>query len=261
MKEYLLSYNDLNFREEEKSTPPNSLDITPQEASSVPDEKLSKLALKLIRRLLVIADSDYTAISHQDREWLEEMLCGTSLESIAVRSQYSKERIRQRVTAAFDVLTKKVETWEYRLDQRERILKLKYDNMQKEDRIRELEQIVATIKGEVSNLSSVLSAFQEPKPKQVEKRRLDEPTREFLMRTLRYLGIPSQIAKIFANNNILYVIDLVQRSEDQLLEIDGVSDRVILLIKRVLKQNGLHLNSDIRWSTEDNAYYIYITEK
>ena len=34
-----------------------------------PVEKLSRYALKLIRRLLTIADADYTGISFQDREW------------------------------------------------------------------------------------------------------------------------------------------------------------------------------------------------
>lgn len=169
--------------------------------------------------------------------------------------------IRLHVMKALDVLTQKVETWEDRLDQRKRILQLECDNQRKDEKIKELENIVAAIKGEVSNLSSLLSVFQEPKPEPVEKRKLDEPTRGILMRTLRDLGVPSHIAKVFTLNNINRVVELVQRSEDQLLELEGMSDRVILLIKRVLKQNGLHLNSDIRWSSEDNAYYIYITEK
>lgn len=168
--------------------------------------------------------------------------------------------IRLHVMKALDVLTQKVETWEARQDQSERILQLECDNKRKDEKISELEKIVEAVKGEVDNLSSVLSAFKECKPEPVEKRKLDEPTRGILMRTLRDLGVPSHIAKVFTLNNINRVVELVQRSEDQLLELEGMSDRAVLLVKRVLKQNGLHLNSNIRWSTEDNAYYIYTTE-
>ena len=261
MKQYILSYNDLNFREQEKDAPPNSLDITPQEASTIPDDKLSKLALKLIRRLLVIADSDYTAISHQDREWLEEILSGNSFEEIARRSKYSKESVRLHVMKAFDVLAEKIETWEERQGQAERILQLESDNKQKDEKIRELEKMVVTMKDENDHLHSVLGSYSEIKLDHIEKRKLDDPTRDILMRPLRGLGVPTHFAKIFVNNNINRVIDLVLCSEEQLLELDGVSEQAVLLIKRILKRNGLELNSNIRWSPEDNAYYVYITEK
>ena len=98
MKPQKLSYNKLDIREEEKLAPPTSIDIIPIEKATQPDEKLSHYAIKLIRRLLKIADADFTDISIQDREWLEDVLSGTSIDTIARHSKDTRNNHRTRHT-------------------------------------------------------------------------------------------------------------------------------------------------------------------
>lgn len=77
-----------------------------------PAEKLPSYALRLIRRLLTIVDADFTNISFQDREWLEDVLNGTSLSRIARSANVSVSTVRYHVLSALDLLSQKVEDWE-----------------------------------------------------------------------------------------------------------------------------------------------------
>ena len=77
-----------------------------------PAEKLPSYALRLIRRLLTIVDADFTNISFQDREWLEDVLNGTSLSRIARSANVSVSSVRYHVLSALELLSQKVEDWE-----------------------------------------------------------------------------------------------------------------------------------------------------
>ena len=115
-KEKTNKYNSLNINvlpppiEEGKDSQATVLQMNGNPTQPV--EKLSTYAIRLIRRLLTIADADFTDISIQDREWLEEALTGTDLNTIAHHQQLTRERIRQRVNIALDLLFQKVEAWE-----------------------------------------------------------------------------------------------------------------------------------------------------
>lgn len=225
-----------------------------------PVEKLSRYALKLIRRLLTIADADYTGISFQDREWLEAVLSGTSAEDIARRNNYTPERVRQRVNAAIEMLCQRIETWEERQDQTDRIEQLENENQQKDEKIKELNHVIENVKSENDHLHSVLAASSKQKRKHVEKQLLDETASAILEKSLRSLGVPLHLTKIFANNGIHRVIDLLRYTDRQLLQLDDVSEQAVTLIKRVLKQYGLSLNSYVQKS-DDDKYYIYTSCK
>lgn len=92
--------------------PPMDLDVTGHEKPSQSAEKLPSYALRLIRRLLTIVDADFTNISFQDREWLEDVLNGTSLSRIARSANVSVSTIRYHVLSALELLSQKVEDWE-----------------------------------------------------------------------------------------------------------------------------------------------------
>lgn len=77
-----------------------------------PAEKLPSYAIRLIRRLLTIVDADFTNISFQDREWLEDVLNGTSLSRIARSANVSVSSVRYHVLSALELLSQKVEDWE-----------------------------------------------------------------------------------------------------------------------------------------------------
>ena len=89
-----------------------NLDVAGREKPSQSDEKLPSYALGLIRRLLTIVDADFTNISFQDREWMEDVLNGTSLSRIARSANVSVSTIRYHVLSALELLSQKVEDWE-----------------------------------------------------------------------------------------------------------------------------------------------------
>ena len=104
-------YNELNSKEVH-AVPPMNLDVTGCEKPTQSDEKLPSYALRLIRRLLTIVDADFTNISFQDREWLEDVLNGTSLSKIARSANVSVSSVRYHVLSALELLSQKVEDWE-----------------------------------------------------------------------------------------------------------------------------------------------------
>lgn len=226
-----------------------------------PVEKLSRYALKLIRRLLTLADADYTGISYQDREWLEAVLSGTKVEDIARRNNYTSVRVRQRVNAAIEMLCQTIEIWEERQDQTYRIEQLENENRQKDEKIKELNHVIENVKSENDHLNAVLAASLKLKRKHVEKQLLDETASAILEKSLRSLGVPLHLTKIFANNGIHRVIDILRYTDRQLLQLDDVSEQAVTLIKRVLKQYGISLNSYVQKSPDDDKYYIYTSCK
>ena len=254
--------NELNFKEVHEVPPPINLDVTPHEKPSQDEEKLPSIAIKLIRRLLNLADADYANISFKDRDMLEDALSGISLDDIARRKKLSRERTRQRVKSAFDLLTRKIEEWEElpkkmaEMDERMNKQDLEMTSLNKQ--AEELAQSVATYKTENEHLRSIVKAYSEKRPKlPPELKMVNESTRMLLCSDLKTIGVSPTVAVSFAAHNIHTVSDIIRYTDHQLAELDGVSDDAIATVKEILKRYDLDLGSDIRLISIENDYYIY----
>ena len=249
--------------EEGKDSRATVLQMTGNPAQPV--EKLSTYAIRLIRRLLTIADADFTDISIQDREWLEEALTGTDLNTIARHHNLTRERIRQRVNIALDLLFQKVEAWEESQNQLSEQSNL-LDQLQSKlydigKKMEELSRSAEIYKSENEHLRSIVQAYSDQRQKLFPQLiPIDDKTRKILEGDLSGIHIPPTIANRFAAHRIFTVLDLVRYSDRQLAKLDGISDVSIAIIKRMLKRFDLKLGSDIRYLPLENEYYIYPNE-
>ena len=269
-KEKTNKYNSLNINAlpppigEGKESQATVLQMTGNPAQ--PTEKLSSYAIRLIRRLLTIADADFTDISIKDREWLEQALLGTDLNIIARHHNLTRGRIRQRINAALDLLYQKVEAWEVSQNQlSEQSILL--DQLQSklydiEKKMEELSRSAEIYKSENEHLRSIVQAYSDQRQKLFPQLiPIDDKTRKILEGDLSGIHIPPTIANRFAAHRIFTVLDLVRYSERQLAKLEGISDVSIAIIKRMLKRYDLKLGADIRYLPLENEYYIYPQEK
>ena len=222
-----------------------------------PAEKLSTFAIRLIRRLLTIVDADFTEVSIQDREWLEQALLGTDLNIIARHQKLTRERIRQRINAALDLLYQKVEAWEDSQTLRERVKQLEEEAAVRERQLAETSRSASMFEAENQHLRSLLNEYAAHYEFRKEITLVDEKTKQILHKSLRQLGLPPNVYTKFTANNIHSVLELIRYNDLQLCCMDGVTDYAVEMAKRALRHHGLHLGSDIRWSPEKNEYYIY----
>ena len=226
------------------------------------EEKLSKHAIKLIRRLLTIVDADNTEVSIQDREWLDSMLSGISAEEIARHSNKSSSSIRQHVNFALDYIAMKISGWENQQKQLhemgDQLKTLQEEAVNREEQIKELSRTIETLKTENGYLHSVINAYSEKEPKpSLELIKVEEKTRRILCSSLSLLGVPRTVAFQFATHNIHTVLDIIRYTDHQLAELDGVSDDAITAVEQALDKYDLKLGADIRWISYKNDYYIY----
>ena len=166
------SPNKLNFKEV-NPTPPINLDVVGQEKALQDDEKYPLYTTRLIRKLFSMIDADFTSVSIQDRDMLEEALSGTSLVDIARHRKLTCARIRQRVNNAFDFLGQKISGWEEQHQQLnelgEEIKKQQAEELARNKQIAEQTQCVKTLEVENSYLRSVMQALKEENKDQKEK--------------------------------------------------------------------------------------------
>ena len=128
-----------------------------------PDNTLTSYAIKLIRRLLIIADDDYSDITLADREWLEAVLQGTSVSEIARHTKLSPERIRQRVTAALDQLNQKIDIWEETVNnipaQNHRVKLLEAEVRMLNIQLEDSRNQVSLLEEETKSLKNILDSY------------------------------------------------------------------------------------------------------
>lgn len=240
----------------------NSATVLPMAGNpALPVERLSHYAIRLIRRLLSIADADHTHVSIQNREWLEGILSGISAEEIARHSKKSSTSIRQHVKQALDYIALKIIGWEdlqRQLDEMgERIKRLQAEALIRDKQIKELSRTVDALKTENGYLHSVVKAYSEKEPKPSQGLvKVDERTRNVLCSNLTSVGVPRTVAYQFATHNIHTVVDIIRYTDRQLAKLDGVTDDAVATIKQALGKYDLKLGADIRWISYNNDYYI-----
>lgn len=260
-----MACNELNFKEVHEVPPPINLYVTGCEKPSQNDEKLPSYALKLIRRLLTIVDADFTNISFQDREWLEDVLNGTSLSRIARSANVSVSTVRYHVISALDLLSQKVEDWEKSQKEHSEMTarekQLESEAKLKDERISNLYDHTRSLEAENKYLRSLLEDSSNRQEKSDNLVVIDEKINMILKKRLSEIGLPPHICAKLKNHNIHIVSELIRHTEQQISSFDEISANAVDLIKSVLRHHSLYLGSDIRWSPEKKDYCIYSETK
>ena len=94
--------------------------------------------------------------------------------------------------------------------------------------------------------------FEEPSEAKVEEREENLPFNKNLLRKVDELELSVRSANCLKNDNIIYIGDLVQKSETDMLRTPNFGRKSLNEIKEVLTQMGLHLGMDIPdWPPEN----------
>ncbi len=94
--------------------------------------------------------------------------------------------------------------------------------------------------------------FEEPQTVTLEETRDDLPFSRNLLRKVDELELSVRSANCLKNDNIIYIGDLVQKSETEMLRTPNFGRKSLNEIKEVLAQMGLHLGMEIaNWPPEN----------
>lgn len=94
--------------------------------------------------------------------------------------------------------------------------------------------------------------FEEPRAERREERQDDMPFNRNLLRKVDELELSVRSANCLKNDNIVYIGDLVQKSEAEMLRTPNFGRKSLNEIKEVLSQMGLHLGMEIaNWPPEN----------
>ncbi|MEX0697583.1 MAG: DNA-directed RNA polymerase subunit alpha [Dongiaceae bacterium] len=94
--------------------------------------------------------------------------------------------------------------------------------------------------------------FEEPRAAGAEERAAEPPFNKNLLRKVDELELSVRSANCLKNDNIVYIGDLVQKSEAEMLRTPNFGRKSLNEIKEVLAQMGLHLGMEIpNWPPEN----------
>ena len=94
--------------------------------------------------------------------------------------------------------------------------------------------------------------FDEPKTTQEQEGREELPFNKNLLRKVDELELSVRSANCLKNDNIIYIGDLIQKSEPEMLRTPNFGRKSLNEIKEVLTQMGLHLGMEIEeWPPEN----------
>jgi DNA-directed RNA polymerase subunit alpha len=94
--------------------------------------------------------------------------------------------------------------------------------------------------------------FEEPKARGAEEPTAEPPFNRNLLRKVDELELSVRSANCLKNDNIVYIGDLVQKTEAEMLRTPNFGRKSLNEIKEVLAQMGLHLGMEIpQWPPEN----------
>jgi DNA-directed RNA polymerase subunit alpha len=94
--------------------------------------------------------------------------------------------------------------------------------------------------------------FDEPQARVAEEAVEALPFNRYMLRKVDELELSVRSANCLKNDNIVYIGDLVQKSESEMLRTPNFGRKSLNEIKEVLSQMGLHLGMEINnWPPED----------
>ena len=94
--------------------------------------------------------------------------------------------------------------------------------------------------------------FEEPQKREYEERAAEPPFNKNLLRKVDELELSVRSANCLKNDNIVYIGDLVQKSEAEMLRTPNFGRKSLNEIKEVLSVMGLHLGMEVpNWPPEN----------
>ena len=94
--------------------------------------------------------------------------------------------------------------------------------------------------------------FEEPKTEEKIEERIEPEFNRNLLRKVDELELSVRSANCLKNDNIVYIGDLIQKTESEMLRTPNFGRKSLNEIKEVLAQMGLHLGMEVpNWPPEN----------
>jgi DNA-directed RNA polymerase subunit alpha len=99
---------------------------------------------------------------------------------------------------------------------------------------------------------SIFINFEEPREKKAEEAKTDLPFNPALLKKVDELELSVRSANCLKNDNIVYIGDLIQKTEAEMLRTPNFGRKSLNEIKEVLASMGLHLGMEVPgWPPEN----------
>jgi DNA-directed RNA polymerase subunit alpha len=99
---------------------------------------------------------------------------------------------------------------------------------------------------------SIFINFEEPREKKTEETKTDLPFNPALLKKVDELELSVRSANCLKNDNIVYIGDLIQKTEAEMLRTPNFGRKSLNEIKEVLASMGLHLGMEVPgWPPEN----------
>ena len=215
-----LPTNNLNINEIEQNTPPNSLELGSGKEGESNDFPVNFYIIKLVSRLLEMADEDYSLLSPIDRETLRDVLACGSIEKVAKKQHKSISLIRMRLKSAIDTLDSLFRSWQdphqMLMEMNLRVQKLENDIEERDRIILAQNERIEHQKNEIISLKSRLKGQTGSylKPEEMKDRaRVSDTMRWKLGGRLESEKIPLNLVEKLNRHSIYTIYDLVRYRE------------------------------------------------
>ena len=258
-----LPTNNLNINEIEQNTPPNSLELGLGKKGESADLHVNHYIIKLVSRLLDMADEDYSVLTPIDREALRDVMTLGSIEKVAKKQHKSDANIRLKVNKAIDTLERQIKIWQ---NSQKKMMEMNIRVQKLENVVEHRDQVILTQnerinqqKDEIIRLKTLLRGQTSTnlKPEEKEGRvRVNDTMRWKLGGRLEIEKIPQNLVDKLNRHSIYTIYDLVRYRENQLSRLEGITLSDLAKIIACLKRINLHLDTDVLWIEEYKDYYI-----
>jgi DNA-directed RNA polymerase subunit alpha len=156
---------------------------------------------------------------------------------------------------AVDALYSPVKRVAYKIDNTREGTKLDYDKLTLEVETNGAispEDSVAYAARILQDQLQMFITFEEPKMKKLEEERPELPFNPGLLKRVDELELSVRSANCLKNDNIIYIGDLIQKTEAEMLRTPNFGRKSLNEIKEVLAQMGLHLGMEApNWPPEN----------
>ena len=224
-----LPTSNLNINEIEQNTPPNSHELGSGKEGESNEIPVNFYIIKLVSRLLEMADEDYSLLTPIDRETLRDVLACGSIAKVAKKQHQSESNIRIKTNKAIDALNKQMKVWQaphQRLMEQGKLIQVLSKALDNEKKNRELVKKLTdmldvqahkysmleaenrALKQEIINLKTERPLMDSQSLNSYVK--ADEKTTRMLRHTLEEIKISSKLANKLKAYNVETVYDLVR---------------------------------------------------
>lgn len=268
-KETSIKHNSLNIN----ALPP-PLELRPGKVGR-PVSAVVPQIIKIVSRLMDMADEDYTHLTPVDRETLRDLLTCGSIAQLAQKKCKPITTIHNRASKALAAMTRQMEIWQaphQRLKEQAKLIQVLSKALENEKKNRELVKKITNLLDVQAYKYSMLEAENQALKQEITNLKAERPlidpqslnnyvkadkiTTRMLRRTLEEIRISSKLAYKLKGYNIETVYDLVRYSEERLTHLRIISATELQRINKSLKKTGLTLGTDVRWVEASQEYYI-----